>query len=63
MTETTDDIISVVKKSESNRLLSHLNTQHKKIQFTMKKEKDRPLPLMDVRFTERLNGDLELQVF
>ena len=58
-----DDIISVVKKSQSNRLLSHLNTQHKKIQFTMEEEKDGSLPFMDIRFTRKLNGELEREVY
>ena len=58
-----DDIISVVKKSQSNRLLSHLNTQHKKIQFTMEEEKDGSLPFRDIRFTWKLNSELEQEVY
>ena len=35
-----EDVISVVKKNKSSQLLSYLNTQHKKIKFTMVEEKD-----------------------
>ena len=33
-----DDIITVIKKAESQQLLQHLNNQNARIQFTMEEE-------------------------
>ena len=43
-----DDVISAVSGNEAERLLSHLNSVEPSIQFTLEREKDRHLPLLDL---------------
>ena len=43
-----DDIFSIVKQSQVNDFLKHLNEQHPSIRFTMELEKDKKLPFLDV---------------
>ena len=52
------DVIAVVKKDRGQPLLQHLNSQHRRIKFTMEEEKDGTLPFMDVRFTRDVQGKL-----
>ena len=58
-----DDIIAVIKKTEKERILRHLNMQHPKITFTREEEKDKSLPFMDVRFIRQENGSLARAVY
>ena len=59
-----DDIISVVKKVNAQRVLDHLNNQNPSIVFTMEKEKDGILPFMDVKFTRQdKDGSLMREVY
>ena len=48
-----DDIISVVKKDGVQSLLTHLNNQHQRINFTMEVESSDSLPFMDVHTSGR----------
>ena len=43
-----DDVISAVYKNEVENLLSHLNSGEPSIQFTVEREKDRRLSLLDL---------------
>ena len=43
-----DDVISAVSKNEVENLLSHLNSGEPPIQFTVEREKDRRLSLLDL---------------
>ena len=58
-----DDIILVVKKDGVQSLLTHLNNQHQRINFTMEVESSDSLPFMDVRFTCQAGGDLMWEVY
>ena len=58
-----DDVISVIKRSMVQTLLSHLNTQHPHIIFTIEEERNGSLPFMDVRFTKMANGELQREVY
>ena len=50
------DIISVVKKDRAQLLLTHLNHQHRQINFTMGVKSSDSLTFMDVRFTRQAGG-------
>ena len=53
-----DDVLSIVKVATLDKLLTHLNSQHPTIEFTVEREKNHELPFMDVRInrnTETLN--------
>ena len=58
-----DDIISILWKREVQSNLDFLNTQHKRIEFTMEMEIDGSLPFMDVRFTRQNDGKLRREVY
>ena len=58
-----DNIISVVKKNGAQWLLTHLNNQPRRINFTMEVESSDSLPLMDVRFTRQAGGELMREVY
>ena len=51
------DIILVVKKDGVLSLLTHLNNQHRRINFTMEVESSDSLPFTDVRFTRQADGE------
>ena len=58
-----DDIITVIKKTESQQLLQHLSNQNARIQFMMEKEANGILPFMDVKFSREEQGTLSRQVY
>ena len=58
-----DDVISIVRKGQGQKILDHLNQQHRKIQFTMEKESGGFLPFMDVRFISKDNGRLDRWIY
>ena len=58
-----DDIITVIKETESQQLLQHLNNQTARIQFTMEEEANGTLPFMDIRFSREEQGTLSRQVY
>ena len=58
-----DDVISIIKKTDTELFLEHLNSQNEKISFTMESEKDGSLPYMDVLFTRQTDGTLKRKVF
>ena len=54
-----DDVISAVSGNKAERLLSHLNSVEPSIQFTLKREKDRHLPFLDLDVSRGVQGNLE----
>ena len=58
-----DDIITVIKKTQSQQLLQHQNNQNARIQFIMEGEANGTLPFMDVRFSMEQQGTLSRQVY
>ena len=57
------DVISVVSGNEAEHLLSHLNTAVLSIQFILKHEKGRHLPLLDFNVSRGEQGNLETSVY
>ena len=57
-----DDVFSIVKKSLVEKLLVHLNSQHESIIFTLEKEEDGKLPLMDLML-HRVDGSLKAGIY
>ena len=53
-----DDIITVIKKTQSQQLLQHLNNQNARFQFTMEEEANGTLPFMDIRFSRVGQGTI-----
>ena len=39
-----DDVFSIVKKTQADNLLAHLNSRHPSIKFTIETERERVLP-------------------
>ena len=58
-----DDVISEHDEHDSERLLSHLNSQHEKIKFTREPEKDGKLPALDVLLLRNNDGTLDTKVY
>ena len=58
-----DDVISAVSKNEVENLLSHLNSGEPSIQFTVEREKDRRLSLLDLNVYRTDHGNLETGVY
>ena len=56
-----DDVLSVVKTTAIDQLLTHLNSQHPTITFTIEREKDNQLPFLDTRI-HRISGTLKTGV-
>ena len=56
-----DDVFSVVKKTDVESFLKHLNEQDPNIRFTTEEEQNNELPLLDVRVT-RQDGRLRTGV-
>ena len=57
------NVISAVSGNEAERLLSHLNSVEPSIQFTLKREKDRHLPFLDLNVSRGVQGNLETSVY
>jgi hypothetical protein len=51
------------KKKKLKNFLNHLNGLHNNIQFTMKKEKEGHLPLLDIDIYRKTDGSLEHKVY
>ena len=58
-----DDVISAVAGNEAERLGSNLNSVEPSIQFTLKREKDRHLPFLDLNVYRGEQGNLETNVY
>ena len=58
-----DDVISVLKRAHYDELMSHLNTQHKAIQWTGERETNSHLPALDVDTVRKSNGSLTFKVY
>ena len=53
-----DGIISIVKRWLVNKLLDHLGSRHKNIQFTVEVEQDGRLLVMDVLLNREDNREI-----
>ena len=58
-----DDIISIVKRSLMYKLLDHLNSRQKNIQFTVEVEQDGRLPVMDELINREVNGEVKVTIY
>ena len=58
-----DDVISAVSGNEAEHLLLHLNSVEPSIQFTLEREKDRHLPVLDLNVSRGVQGNLETSVY
>ena len=58
-----DYVISAVSGNEAERLLSQLNSVEPSIQFTLEREKDTHLPLLDLNVPRGVQGNLETSVY
>ena len=52
-----------MKKDGVQSLLTHLNNQHQRINFTMEVESSDSLPFIEVRFTHQAGGELMKEVY
>jgi hypothetical protein len=57
-----DEIFVILKKSQINKTLNWLNSQHQKIQFTMEEEQSGQLPFLDV-MVKRQDNQLVFDVY
>ena len=52
-----DDVYAILRSEDDpNELLSHLNQQHRRLQFTMETETEQTLPFLDVLTTRTKEG-------
>ena len=58
-----DDVITVINSSDEAVLLDHLNEQHPRITFTMERENDGKMPVMDVLFKRGEEDKLDRAVY
>ena len=58
-----DDVFSIVKRRNVNALLAHVNGMDEQIEFTMGREKEGLLPLLDVAVRRRSTGVLQTAVY
>ena len=58
-----DDTFSVMKKSDVDGLLNHLNSVRPSIKFTMELEEDESIPFLDTRVTRKVEGKLDITVY
>ena len=58
-----DDVISAVSENEIDVLLQHLNSIEPSIQFTVERETDRKLALLDTCVHRTIEGKLETNVY
>ena len=58
-----DDTFCILRKGTVEKLLSHLNSLRPTIQFTVKVEKDRSLPFLDVLLRWKDDGSLDTTMY
>ena len=57
-----DDILSIVRCGEGEKVLEQLEKQHPSIRFTVEEESEGELPYMDVKFERQEDGKLRREV-
>ncbi|XP_072021883.1 uncharacterized protein [Amphiura filiformis] len=58
-----DDTFVIIKKSEVTAFTNHINSLHPSIKFTMEREDDGQLAMLDVLVKRAPNGSLKFQVY
>ena len=58
-----DDTCCILRKSDIDGLLRHLNSIHPTIKFTMEVEEGGSLPFLDTRVTRKEDGKLDITVY
>ena len=58
-----DDTIAVINTDSIDEFTHHLNNTHQSIKFTVEKEIDGVIPMLDVKATRRDDGTLRLEVY
>ena len=57
-----DDTFCILRTSDVDGLLSHLNSLRPTIKFTMELEEEGSLPLLDTKLTRLADGKLDITV-
>ena len=58
-----DDIFGILRTSDVDGLLSHLNSLRPTIKFTMELEEEGSLPFLDTKLTRLADGKLDITVY
>ena len=58
-----DDTFCIIHQDKLEEFTNHLNSQHDKIKFTIEKEEDNSLPMLDVKVKRNTNGQLSFSVY
>ena len=58
-----DDTCCILRTSDVDGLLNHLNSLRPTIKFTMELEEEGSLPFLDTRVTRLTNGKLDITVY
>ena len=58
-----DDTIVAQKKSQTDNFTAHLNTQHPSIKFTMEREENGTLPMLDAKIHKNRDGTVKCTVY
>ena len=58
-----DDTFCIIHQDKIEEFTTHLNSQHDKIKFTIEKEDNNSLPMLDVKVKRNTNGQLSFSVY
>ncbi|XP_071476530.1 uncharacterized protein [Diadema antillarum] len=58
-----DDTIVVIKKDQIDQFTDHINSQHSSIKFTMEREENGQIPVLDVLISRNQEGRLSFSVY
>ena len=58
-----DDVLVIIRREEIDKFLSHINNQHPAIKFTIEREVEGKIPMLDVAITRKGSGGLKFQVY
>ena len=58
-----DDVLAIIKRSEVDNFLSHINVLHPVIKFTIERESEGMIPMLDVSIIRCHSGELKFKVY
>ena len=58
-----DDCLAIMKSSDIDLFLQHINSINNNIQFTVEKEQESQLPFLDVNIIRQSNGYMKFKVY